>query len=346
MKGLVKLAPGPGNVSLVDLEEPHPGAGEVRIRVGAAALCGTDVLIHRGHRAVSSPVVLGHEFAGVVDEIGGEVGGLRLGDRVTSETDAFLCGSCRFCRSGDVQLCPRRRAIGQAVDGGFAELVVVPARGVHRLPAGVDVVAGALAEPLAVAVHAVVERAAVQPGERVLVVGPGTVGLLAAQVAMAMGGQVTIAGLGRHAERFRLAEGLGISSSIRLDDEAGVASLLDATRTEDGDGVDIAIECSGAVETLADCLRLVRKGGRVTLVGFYGGPAGIPAQQAVDGELSLIGSRGKRPSSFRRAVQLLGEGRVDTARLITHSFPLAAWEEALEIAAHPGTKVVFEATAG
>ncbi len=295
---------------------------------------------------MSVPVILGHEFAGVVDEIGDGVGGLTVGDRVTSETDAFLCGTCRFCRSGDVQLCPRRRAIGQAEDGGFAEYAVVPARGVHLLPDGVDVVAGALTEPLAVAVHAVVERAAVQPGERVLVVGPGTIGLLAAQVARATGAGVTIAGLARHAGRFRLAAELGIGSSVRIDDEAGIEALRDGTRTEDGTGVDVAIECSGAVERLADCLRLVRNGGRVILVGFYGGPAATAAHLVVDGELSLIGARGKRPSSFRQAVQLLGDGRVDTAALITHRLPLTSWVEALEIAARPGTKVVFDEMAG
>jgi 2-desacetyl-2-hydroxyethyl bacteriochlorophyllide A dehydrogenase len=210
----------------------------------------------------------------------------------------------------------------------------------------VDVVAGALVEPLAVAVHAVVERAAVQSGERVLVVGPGTVGLLAAQVAGARGARVTIAGLARHAARFRLAEELGIGGSIRIDDEAGLAALCAATSTEDGGGFDVAFECSGGVERLADCLRLVRKGGRVTLVGFYGGPAPVLAQVVVDGELSLIGARGKRPSSFRQAVQLLGDGGVDAARLITHRFPLTSWEEALEVAARPGTKVVFDEIAG
>ncbi|HAW11242.1 MAG TPA: alcohol dehydrogenase [Chloroflexi bacterium] len=342
MKGLVKLASGPGQMALMDVAERHAGAGEVRLQVRAAALCGTDVLICKGLREVAAPVILGHEFAGIVDEIGGGVTGVQLGDRVTSETDAFVCGTCVFCRAGDVQLCERRRAIGQSTDGGFAEAAVVPARGIHVLPESVDFIAGALTEPLAVAVHAAAERARVQPGEWVAVVGPGTVGLLVAQVARAIGGEVTLAGLDRHAERFRIGRDLGIGSAIRLDHPDDILAFREATRTEGSSGADIVIECSGTAEALTACPQLVRRGGRVVLVGFYGARLETPADQIVNGELSLIGSRGKRASSFNLGLQLLGDGRVDTAGLVTHSFPLAAWQEALEVAERSGTKVVFD----
>jgi L-iditol 2-dehydrogenase len=316
---------------LAELPDPHAGPGQVRIRVRAAGLCGTDVLIARGSMSVPVPVVLGHELAGTVDEVGAGVTDIRLGERVTTETDAFVCGQCAFCRAGDTHLCPRRRAVGTTADGGFADHVVVPARGVHAIPAHVDFAAGALTEPLAVAVHAVAERGHIKPGERVVVIGPGTVGLLAAQVGRALGARVTLAGLARHKARFRLGRELGIDSAVVL----GRAGDLAA---------DVAIECSGAPRALADGLRLVRKGGRVVLVGFYGKPVRVDADRVINSELSLIASRGKRPESFRLALGLMCDKRVDTARLVTHMFPLEQWDAALAVAERSGTKVVFDLT--
>lgn len=340
VKALVKRAPGPGQLALVDLPDPHPGPGQVVIRVMAGALCGTDLHIAHGTFPCRPPLVLGHELAGTVAEVGPGVEGVRAGDGVTTETDASFCGRCAYCRAGDMHLCPERTGIGTTADGGFAEYVAVPAGGVHRLPDGVDLAAGALTEPLAVAVHAVVERGQVRQGERVVVIGPGTVGLLAAQVALARGADVTVAGLARHADRFRLAAELGVTATAALD----VPGELEAIVARAGGlGVDRAIECSGSEEGLERAIRLLRKGGWLVQVGFFGTPrVGLDLDTLVNRELTLVASRGKRPTSFLIALDLLRDGRVEPGRLITHRFPLDAWEAAFAAAEAPGAKVLLE----
>ena len=340
MKALVKTASGPGCLELLDLPAPIPPPGHVVMAVRAAALCGTDVHIAHGTLAVRPPLVLGHELAGVVASLGAGVTGIRVGARITTETDAFVCGACAHCLAGDQHLCAQRRAIGTTSAGGFAELVAVPASGVHQLPAVVDFVTGALTEPLAVAVRAVVERAAVEPGEFVVVIGPGTIGLLVAQVAIARGAAVTVAGLARHEARFRLARELGITNTIVLDAPDG----LDATvGGRDGRGVDTVFECSGAPDALDAGIRLLHKGGRLVAVAFTGGrTVPLDLDTIVSHELALIASRGKRPTCFRIAIDLLESGRVTPGPLITHRFALDQWQEAFEVAGRSGTKVVLE----
>ena len=330
MRALVKAAPGPGGLDLVERPVPVPGRGQARLAVAAVGLCGTDVHILHGSWSVPIPVVPGHEIAGVVAALGPGVTNVRVGDLVTTETDAYVCGRCRFCRRGDRHLCPRRIAIGTTSDGGLADALVVPAGGLHRLPPGVDPVAGALCEPLAVAVHAVVERGGVRSGDRVVVVGPGTIGLLAAQVSRALGARATLAGLSRHADRAALGRRLGLRRFVVLD--AGPPAF---------GAFDIAIECSGTVDGLAAAVRLVAKGGSIVQVGFFARPTvEIDLDTIVNRELTLVASRGKRPSSFETAVRLVASGSVRLGPLVTHRIPLARWEEAFAAAERPGSKVV------
>lgn len=344
MKALVKTRSGPGGLELLDLPPPVPGPGQVLVAVRAAALCGTDVHIAHGTLAVRPPLVLGHELAGVVERVGAGVTSVRVGTRVTTETDAWVCGECAHCRAGDQHRCPRRTAIGTTSAGGFAELLAVPAAGIHRLPDHVDFVTGSLTEPLAVAVRAVIERVAVDPGDVVVVIGPGTIGLLVAQVALARGAIVTIAGLVRHRDRFRLAHELGIPRSVALD-APGEMPALAAGR--DGLGVDVVFECSGAPDALDSGIHLLRKGGRLVAVAFTGGrPVSLDLDHVVSHELALIASRGKRPTSFRVAIELLQTGQVTPAPLVTHRFALDRWEEAFETAGRSGTKVVLEIGGG
>lgn len=332
----MKTEPGPGHLALIEMPEPRPGPGQVKIRVAAGALCGTDVHIAHGTWPARVPLVLGHELAGVVAELGADVDDLHVGQRVTTETDASFCGACPYCRAGDRHLCAQRTGIGTTADGGLADAVVVPAGGVHRLPDNVDFDAGALTEPLAVAVHAVVERGQVGGGDRVAVIGPGTIGLLAAQVARAQGAEVTLCGLRRHRERFRLARALGIESTLALDE----TRAADALRAR---GVDRVIECSGSPEALREALGLLRKGGMLVQVGFFGLPrVELDLDTFINRELSLVASRGKRPTCFRIALQLMGDGRVESVSLITHRFPLTAWRAAFEAGERHGTKVLLE----
>ncbi len=340
MRALVKTAPGPGGLELLDVPEPTAGPGEVLLAVRAAALCGTDVHIAHGTLAVPTPLILGHELAGTVAAVGSGVTRVRPGQRVTTETDAFVCGTCAHCRAGDHHLCPSRTAIGTSAPGGFAELVAVPAAGVHVLPAGLGFVAGALTEPLAVACRAVVERAAVAEGEDVVVIGPGTIGLLVAQVAAACGAKVTVAGLARHARRLTVARRVGVEHIVALDVPAERRALASG---RDGLGVATVFECSGAPDAATTGLGLLRKGGRLVAVGFSGGRVvQLDMDSVVNRELALVASRGKRPSSFAIALDLLRRRQVALRPLVTHRLPLDRWPEAFDIAGRPGTKVVLE----
>ena len=321
---------------LVDVPEPHAGPGQIVMRVEAGAFCGTDLHIAHGTLPVATPRILGHELAGTVAEVGRGVTGFDVGQPITTETDASFCGRCRFCLSGDMHLCAERTGIGTSADGGFAEYVALPARGVHALPPGVDFEAGALTEPLAVAVRAVVERGALREGERAAVIGPGTIGLLAAQVTRTRGAEAVLVGLARHASRFRVAASLGLASTIVVDAPDGESRLAAA----DG-SFDAVVECSGSANGMRTGPGLLRKGGRLVLVGFHGKPAEFDVDLVITRELSLVASRGKRPTSFRLALELLGASRIETGRLITHRFRLADWQAALVAAESPGTKVVL-----
>jgi len=150
MKALMKLKD--GGLALMDIPEPTPGPGEVKVLVKATGICGTDLY---GYSAVKPPVVLGHETAGEVVEVGEGVKKVRVGERVTTETTAYICGKCRFCQRGDYNLCPERQGLGSKVNGAFARYFVIREESIHHLPSHIDFLSGALTEPLACATHAV-----------------------------------------------------------------------------------------------------------------------------------------------------------------------------------------------
>ena len=187
MQALVKTQRRPGHVALREWPEPTIGPQEVLIEVRACGICGTDVHVYQGTVSSDPPVVLGHELSGVVVEVGAEVSHLKAGDAVSAETHHGLCGVCRYCRAGFPRHCRARGTIGRRVDGAFARYFKTDAARVYLLPPGVDLLAGAITEPLFTCTHAVLERGEVRAGEVAVVLGPGAMGLLTAQVARAAG---------------------------------------------------------------------------------------------------------------------------------------------------------------
>ncbi|HEX5781623.1 MAG TPA: alcohol dehydrogenase catalytic domain-containing protein, partial [Solirubrobacteraceae bacterium] len=205
MIGLAKLAAGEGNVDLAERPEREPEPGEVVLDVRAAGVCGTDLHIWLGEYDSVPPVTMGHEVCGVVAAVGEGVDPDWLDARVAVETFFSTCGVCEYCRAGKLSVCERRRSIGTHVDGGFAPRVVLPARNLHRVPEGLADEAAALSEPLACVCNSLLDPPAVRPGDDVLVIGPGAIGLIAAQVARACGGRVTVRGTERDGPRLALA---------------------------------------------------------------------------------------------------------------------------------------------
>lgn len=331
MWGLVKTGRGEGLVELQEVPEPQPGPGEVLIEVRAASVCGSDVHIYHDRHPYWPPVVLGHEFAGVVAEVGPGVEGYRPGDRVVSETSTGACGRCFLCRTGNRQICPDKRAPGIGRNGAFARYLVMPAELLHRIPDGLSFEEAAATEPTAVAVHAVAERAAVRPGERVVVLGPGPIGLLCLQVARACGAAwVAVVGTPRSAgRRLPAARELG-GIPIELGREDPLARVAELT---DGQGADVVLETSGSPAAVALAPHLARRLGRVCELGVTGRrEVAFPWDVALFKGLDVQFSFSSRHSSWVLALRLLAEGKVRTGPLLDVRLPLGRWREAFEAA--------------
>ena len=292
----------------------------------SAGICGTDLHIYHDEFKSDPPVVLGHELSGRIVDVGAEVDASLLGSRVTTETYFSTCGVCRYCRNGAPNLCLSRRSIGSAVNGGFARYVVVPAANIHVLPDTVDLAAGALSEPLACVVHSVLSTPTARPGDLAVIAGPGAIGLLTLQVVKAAGATVAVLGTDADEERLGLARSLGADYTFNVNDETFSETLL--SLTYGGYGADVVYECSGAGQAAQQLLSLVRRGGRFVQIGLFGKPVSWDADLIVYKELLVTGSNASTPASWLRALTLLAEGKVTTAPLISHRYPLEEWATA------------------
>ncbi len=335
-----KLARGPDHVAVVDVEEPSAGPGQVVVEVVAAGICGTDVHIVDDEFATEPPVTMGHELAGTVAHLGAGVEGWAVGDRVTSETYFSTCGRCRHCRRGRPNLCSARRSIGSKENGAFAHMLLVPAANLHRVPDALPLEHAALTEPLACTVHGVLDVAGVRAGDRVAISGPGPIGLLALQLVLASGARAVVLGTGADASRLALARELGASAAIDVEAEHEVAGAVEDAL--DADGADLVVECSGAEAAAGTLLNVVARGGRFSQMGLYGRPVRLDQDVVCYKELTVTGTNASVPSSWPRALRLLADGSVDAERLLTHRFPLEAWEDALAaVRSKQGVKVLL-----
>ncbi|HLJ67828.1 MAG TPA: zinc-binding dehydrogenase [Chloroflexota bacterium] len=323
----MKTAPGIGNVEVRDVAEPATPPGHVKIAVRAAGICGTDLHIYRDEFRCYPPVVLGHEVAGEIAEVGTGVAGVAPGDRVTTETYISTCGHCRYCRGGRINLCPERRSLGSAVNGGFTSYVVVPERNVHHLPATIGFQAGALTEPLACAIHGAVELPRLGAGDLAVVAGPGAIGLLTMQVVRAAGAQVIVLGTEADRRRLDLASQLGASYVFEVERDSHRDAILELSG---GVGADIVYECSGAGPAASTLLDVVRRGGQYAQIGLFGKPVTWDLDQICYKELSVTGSNASVPSAWERALRLLGSGVVRTEPLVTDVLPVTEWREAFD----------------
>jgi L-iditol 2-dehydrogenase len=315
VQGLTKLAPGRGNVALAERPEPEPAPGHVVLEVRAAGICGTDIHIHDGEFVSNPPVTMGHEVSAVVAEIGDGVDPAWRGERVVTETYFFTCGECDHCRAGRTNLCPKRRSIGSHVDGGFARLVHVPAKNLHRIPDWLDAHAAPIAEPLACCCHSLLDPDRVVAGDEVLVIGPGPVGLLAAQVARAAGGFVHVRGTLRDELRLDTARRLGFDVSTT--DDGAVA--FEPT---------VVVECSGSEPGIAFGLESARRTARYVQIGLAGRPVTIPFDLVCYRELIVTSGNASTPASWRRAMELIEARAVELEPLLSEVVPLAEWERA------------------
>jgi len=318
MQGVTKRSEEYGDVELAERPEPRARPGTVVLRTAAAGICGTDLHIYRNEYAVTPPVVMGHEVCGHVEEVGEGVDQGLLGRRVVAETFFSTCGACPFCRNGRPNLCARRRSIGSHVDGAMAPRVEVPAVNLHVPPESASDAAASLAEPLACVTNSMYGAAQyIEAGDEVLVVGPGAIGQLAAQVARLQGGHVTLRGAGSDDGRLAVAERLGFATS-RVGDE------LEADR------FDVVIECSGASAGYADALRFAGKGGHLAQMGLSGKDSTLPMDLVCLKELTITSGFASVPRSWTRAMRLMHSGELELETLVSDTVPLSGWREAFE----------------
>jgi len=318
-------------LDLISMDRPPIGPRDVLVRVAACGICGSDIHGYDGSsgRRVP-PLVMGHEAAGIVADVGAAVDRVHAGDRVTFDS-TISCGACDDCRRGQVNLCPQRRVFGVSCseyrqNGAFAEFVTVPQHILYRLPAKLPFEHATMIEPVSVALHAV-SRLNIQSGERAVVVGSGMIGLLVLQALRVAGCREVIA-VDLDASRLELAKQLGATATVNVKQIDAVAAVFDWT---DGNGADTAVEVVGNAAALSTAIGCVRRGGRVGLVGNLAPETPFPLQAVVTREITLIGSYASA-GEYPRAIELVASGAIQVAPLISAVAPLAdgpAWFERL-----------------
>ena len=310
---------GIGDLRLVALPQPTAGPGEVVIRIEAAGICGTDRHLYNGEFPCIPPVTLGHEFSGVITATGHGVT-LPLGARATCDPNC-PCGTCPECRMGRVNLCRNNRAIGIHMDGGFAEYVKLPAHRAHLLPADLHPHHGAFCEPLACTIHGL-DLAAPKPGEKVIVLGGGVIGLLACQLARIAGAEVML--VTRQQAKRDLALDLGATETAASTTEA---------RQLWAEGANVIIECAGVADTIEQAPTLAARGGRIVILGVLpqGQKTTIEPFDLLFREITLIYSV-LNPFTQARAAAMIATGRINVANLISRTVPL---EDAGDAIANP-----------
>ena len=324
------FCPAPRTIELRDVERPSPAANEVVVRVRCCGICGSD--LHWFHGGFPPPLVCpGHEIAGEVADVGAGVTSVRSGDRVAVEP-LVTCGRCFACRTGDYQLCQQFQLLGTMLDGGLAEYVRVPAYAVFPLPAEVDFELGALAEPAAVCVHAA-RLGHIRLGDRVLVLGAGTIGLLSV-LAARVAGATDVAVIARHPHQALLARRLGATRVFSAAAEGHAQTQTFVTEHP----VDAVIETvGGAAPTLDEAIQAVRPGGTVVVLGVFTSQPPCNALGLVAKEIRLIGSltygRSGPRADFDVALDILRTHPALARELITHRFGLTAARTAFETAA-------------
>lgn len=315
---------GPGAFELKDIDPPQPGPGEALVRVRNVGVCGSDLHFFRGEFPVPPGFILGHECAGEVAALGEGVTGFEPGDRVALELFT-VCLTCAQCRMGNYHLCPSRKAKGLDVPGGLCEYMTVPSYAMYPLPPEVDFALGALVEPLAVGVHGL-RLVDLRFGEKVAILGAGTIGLLAIATARAMGA-THIAVTARHPHQREMARALGADAVYDATSD-GIATMA-----ADLSGADVVVETVGGhADTLGHAMMVAAPRARISVLGAFTQPVQIHPIFFYIKEVRLVGSncygRGGRQSDYELALDIMRRNTDLLRRLITHRFPLERIDEA------------------
>lgn len=321
---VVNFAPTRGSVELRDIPTPEISPDEVLLEVANVGVCGSDLHQWTADHSwpVNYPVVLGHEFAGRIAQLGGNVQGWKVGDRVASETAAVIDTSNPMSRRGLYNLDPTRKGFGYGVNGAMTRFVRVPSRILHALPDSLPFEHACLTEPCCVAYNAVVKNARIEPGDRIVVLGPGTIGILCAAMARLCGAEVALVGLDADRHRLEIARAYGC--------EPIIGSAVEWAKARDGLGADGVIDAAGVSATLKVAIDLVRPAGWISKVGWGRDPLGFSLDPLVQKNVTLQGSFSHNWPIWERVLALLASRQLSVAPIIGGVWPITEWHTAFE----------------
>lgn len=322
---VVNFAPQAHSVELREVPLPQIGPDDVLLEVAAVGVCGSDLHQWTADHSwpVNYPVILGHEFSGRVDRTGTNVKNFREGDRVVSETAAVINPDSPLARVGRYNLDPSRKGFGYGVDGAMTTHVRVPARCLHRVPENLPLTTAALTEPCCVAFSAVASNVTVLPGDRILVLGPGPIGLLCGAIAKLRGAEVAVAGIPRDAVRLKLAEQLGCEG-------IDVSRAAQWACARDGLGCEGVVDAAGISATLRVAVDVVRPAGWISKVGWGRAPVDFSLDPIVQKNVTLQGSFSHTWAIWERVLVLLASGALDVNKIVGGRWALQEWETAFE----------------
>jgi len=339
MKAIVKTKAEPG-IDIVDMDVPAVGDNDILLKVTAGSLCGSDVHIYEwtaGYEWIPMPLVIGHEFAGEVVEIGGKVKKVAKGDHVTA-LPGFACGECEFCTTGQPNACKKRYILGLMSDGAFSEYMLIKGTAdIFKIPENVSDEIASLTEPLAVCLQGI-DLSGIKPGQTAAVFGPGPIGLLTIQLLKAAGaGKIIATGTSADARRLEIAEKMGAEVVINVDKEDPVKKVREIAGS-----LDFVFEATGIATTISQGLQMVKRGGKVMVIGIHKDNATFDTIDLVRQQKSIIGVYAYDRNTWRRCLALMSSGKVDLSHLITHRFPFSRGAEGFELASNKtAAKVVF-----
>lgn len=342
MKALVKTEPGYNKMILTDIPKPKPEKDQVLVKVIYTGICGTDIHGYKGqYDRLKTPIVLGHEFSGIVEEVGSLVTKVKAGDLVTSETTFSTCGECEPCRSKEYNLCLKRQGLGSQVNGSFAQFVLTREESVHPLNGEIGLLEASITEPIACGVHASIEKAKVKSGECAVIIGPGPIGLCLSQVLKGLGATVIALGITQDKERLKTALELGVDYAIDTQTEDSVKLIRELT---DGKGADYCFECSGAAPAVKNAFDYLKQKGTLIQMGVFSQNENLlDLNSIVQREMNVIGSRSQKPSTWLLTLDLMRQKKIDAKKLITKIYPLEEWEEAIgEAIKGTGIKIILQ----
>jgi len=327
---------GPGQVSVVETEEPELNEDEVLIKVKACGICGTDDLIYKGkYPPAIFPLILGHEYSGQVTDIGKEVQEFKSGDKVAVDPNIF-CGKCFYCKKGQGNLCKYYRALGVTLNGGFAEFSAVPASNVYKIEENVDYSEAAMVEPLACCVRGV-ELGNVSLGDNIVVLGSGSIGNFIMQLSRISGaGKIIVIEPLEERRELALESGADYVLDPKNDNIEGEVKRI----TEEG--ADVVFECSGNKSAQESTLRLARRGGSIIFFGCSPEDQinSISPYIVNENELTIRGSF-NNPYTTSKAARLISSGKIESKHLISHRLPLSEIKKGFSIFGNSGVNKII-----